>query len=396
MKNIITIIKKELARFFKDARLVITTLIFPGLMIFGIYSIMGDAMGNMLSGDPDYVPIVKVVNMPDSINTLVTINEIEVEIQDVTLDEVDNAKTAIVDKDVDLLIIFPLDFDNLVTEAMTSGGPAPEISMYFNSTKPESATVYYLFSALIEGYEMSLSNVITLNGDADQSYDLATDKDTLGMVLSMILPFLILSLLFSGCLAVTPESIAGEKERGTIATLLVTPIKRHELAIGKIVSLSILASLAAMSSFTGTILSLPKIIGMQGGDTADVISNFLVSDYLGIIFVIVSIVLFIVSFLAILSAYARSVKEANALAMPFMIMTLLVGILTMFGGGSSLNLALYLIPIYGPTQALVGIFSFATNWTHIALAGISSIFYATLCGLLLIRMFNSERVMFKR
>jgi ABC-type Na+ efflux pump permease subunit len=61
----------------------------------------------------------------------------------------------------------------------------------------------------------------------------------------MILPFLILSFLFSGCLAVTPESIAGEKERGTIATLLVTPIKRRELAIGKIISLSILATLAA-------------------------------------------------------------------------------------------------------------------------------------------------------
>ncbi|HOJ45239.1 MAG TPA: ABC transporter permease subunit [Bacilli bacterium] len=396
MKNIMTIIKKELARFFKDARLVITTLLFPGLMIFGIYSIMGDAMGNMLSGDPDYVPIVKVVNMPDSINALISANEIEVEIQDLTLAEIEQAKTSIIDKDTDLLLIFPLDFDSLVDEALNNGGLAPEISMYYNSTKPESSSVYYLFATLFDGYEMSLSNIITLNGDVEEAYDLASDQDTLGMVLSMILPFLILSLLFSGCLAVTPESIAGEKERGTIATLLVTPIKRHELAVGKIISLSILASLAALSSFTGTILSLPKIIGMQGGETADALSNFLITDYLAIIFVIVSIVLFIVSFLAILSAYARSVKEANALAMPFMIMTLLVGILTMFGGGSSLNLALYLIPIYGPTQALVGIFSFATDWTHIALAGISSIFYAALCGLLLIRMFNSERVMFKR
>jgi len=367
-----------------------------GLMIFGIYSIMGDAMGNMFTGDPDYVPIVKVVNMPESIDAIITINEIEAEIEEITLDQVASVKADIIAKDVDLLMVYPFDFDQLVADAITLGGPAPEISMFFNSTKPESSSVYMLFTALIEGYEMSLSNVINLNGDIDESYDLATDEDTLGMVLSMILPFLILSLLFSGCLAVTPESIAGEKERGTIATLLVTPIKRHELAIGKIISLSILASLAALSSFTGTILSLPKIIGMQGGDTTSALSNFLITDYLAVIFVIVSIVLLIVSFLAILSAYARSVKEANALAMPFMIVTLLIGILTMFGGASSTNLALYLIPIYGPTQTLVGIFSFATNWTHIAIAGISSIVYAALCGLLLIKMFDSERIMFKR
>lgn len=395
MKNILTIIKKELARFFKDARLVITTLIFPGLMIFGIYSIMGDAMSGIIDGDPDYQPIVKVVNMPTSINTIVTLNEIEAEIEMVELDNVDEIKQAIIDKDVDLLMVFPVDFDALVTAAVAGEGLAPEVSLFFNSTKPESTKIYYLFTALIDGYEVSLSNVISLNANVDVAYDLASDKDALGMVLSMILPFLILSLLFSGCLAVTPESIAGEKERGTIATLLVTPIKRHELAIGKIISLSILASLAALSSFTGTILSLPKIMGMQG-NTQDALGNFQVGDYLGVIFVIVSIVLLIVSFLAILSAYARSVKEANALAMPFMIVTLLIGILTMFGGGTSSNIWLYLIPIYGPTQSLVGIFSFATNWLHIAVAGASSFVYAVLFGFILIKMFNSERVMFKR
>ena len=41
-------------------------------------------------------------------------------------------------------------------------------------------------------------------------------------------------------MAVAPESIVGEKERGTIATLLVTPMKRSELAVGKVLSLSVI------------------------------------------------------------------------------------------------------------------------------------------------------------
>ncbi|MFQ7035420.1 MAG: ABC transporter permease subunit [Candidatus Borkfalkia sp.] len=53
-------------------------------------------------------------------------------------------------------------------------------------------------------------------------------------------------------MGIAPESIAGEKERGTIATLLVTPIKRSELVVGKVLSLSALSSLSAISSFIGT------------------------------------------------------------------------------------------------------------------------------------------------
>lgn len=67
-----------------------------------------------------------------------------------------------------------------------------------------------------------------------------------------------------------PESIAGEKERGTIATLLVTPMRRSSLALGKVFSLSIIALLAGCSSFIGTFAALPK---MMGGELTGVDSS---------------------------------------------------------------------------------------------------------------------------
>ncbi len=396
MKNILTIIKKELDRFFKDARLVLTTLILPGLMIFALYSLMGDAMSGLFEGEPGYVPIAKTVNLPDSISALVVNREIDIEFISIDEDDAAAAKTEIETKEVDLLMVFPLEFDDLVLAAQTLGDPAPTIEMFYNSTKPDSVQIFTTMNALIDAYETSISNVIALNADPDGSYDLASEKDMIGQVFSMMLPFLILSFLFSGCLAVTPESIAGEKERGTIATLLVTPIKRRELAIGKIIALSLLASLAALSSFVGTILSLPKIIGLQGPAAGAALGNFIFTDYIGIIFIIMAIVLLIVAFLAVLSAYARSVKEASALAMPFMIVTLLVGMLTMFDSGATGNLFLYMIPIYGPVQALVGIFSFAADWSHILISGLTSMAYAAVFAFVLVRMFQSERIMFKR
>ena len=66
--NIYTIFRKEMARFFKDKRLVLTTIILPGLMIFIMYTFMGNMMRNQFGVDADYVAKVYVKNLPESIS----------------------------------------------------------------------------------------------------------------------------------------------------------------------------------------------------------------------------------------------------------------------------------------------------------------------------------------
>ena len=65
MKTVLTIIKKEFARFFKDTRLWITALILPGLLIFALYSIMGTIMEDVEDKNKDYQPVVYVENLPE-------------------------------------------------------------------------------------------------------------------------------------------------------------------------------------------------------------------------------------------------------------------------------------------------------------------------------------------
>ena len=80
---------------------------------------------------------------------------------------------------------------------------------------------------MLDQYESALSNCFDINR-GQEGYDLADDRDLAGMTMASMMPLLILIFLFSGCMAVAPESIAGEKERGTIATILVTPIRRSD------------------------------------------------------------------------------------------------------------------------------------------------------------------------
>ena len=70
MNNIVTIIKKELARFFGDKRLVFTTVIMPGLLIFLMYSLMGEGMMKQLTTEEDYVAKGYAVNMPSELEPM--------------------------------------------------------------------------------------------------------------------------------------------------------------------------------------------------------------------------------------------------------------------------------------------------------------------------------------
>lgn len=213
-----------------------------------------------------------------------------------------------------------------------------------------------------------------------------------GKILSMIMPMLMFSLLASGCIAFAPEAIAGEKERGTLATVLITPIKRWQLALGKIISLACFATLSGLSSFIGLILSLPKIMdGAVSGETA---AFYSVGDYFMLLALIISVVLVIISAFSVVSAYAKSVKEASSLIAPLMIVIILLGLFSMFT--SSPAVGLFAIPLLGSGLAFSSIMSFTITPLGFILSILSNLIVAAALITLVSFMFKSERIMFNR
>lgn len=387
--NILTIIKKEFAKFFGDKRLVFTTLLLPGLMIFLMYSVMGDALKSFSSVDDSYVYKVFASNMPDSVTADMTAMDFEI----TDTKDIDTVKSDIMDKNADLLLVFPEDFDALVInyDAADASQTPPNVEIYYNATLTESANAYSLMLQYFDDYESELANRFDIN-NTDTTYNLASDKDVTGEIFSMMLPMLMLVFMFSGCMGIAPESIAGEKERGTIATLLATPIKRRELAIGKIISLSALALLSGMSSFIGTMLALPKLMGIEnGGMNASV---YTIADYALLLLVILSTILIFITLISVVSAFSKTVKEATTSVMPLMVIVMLIGITAMFGNGAAVNTAWYLVPIYNSVQCMIGIFSFTYDPLHIIVTIAANAAVSIVFMYILTRMFNSERVMF--
>lgn len=390
-RDMLTIIKKEFARFFGDKRMVFTTVLMPGLMIYILYTFMGKGMMKEFTTDDEYVASAYVQNMPEELSP--ALRELSVEWTELSESEAESAKAAVTDKEADMFMVFPADFSASVAKYEVSDGAAPNVAIYYNSTEPESIKLYSAIRGVLDVYERSMVNKFDVNA-GEEAYDLASEKDATGQMFAMVLPLLLMTLLFSGCTSIAPEAIAGEKERGTIATLLVTPMKRSALALGKIVSLSAIALLAGLSSFLGIMLSLPNMMGsLKSGMDASV---YVLSDYLLLLCVILSTVLVLVGLMSIISAYARNVKEANTANAPLMIVSMGVSLSTMFGGDGAKSLGVFCIPLYNSVQCMHGIFSFQYAPEQIVVTMVSNLVYAFLLTWVLTRLFNSEKVMFAK
>lgn len=386
MKNnaILTIFKKELARFFKDRRTLVALLL-PGILLYVIYSLMGGAMSEAFMPDEEYVPKICAVALPDSIKTIGEMSGLVID--DIDIVNADEYKETISDGDADLLLVFPENFD----ESIANSTDVPNIEIYYNSSSTNSAMAYQTMVAVLDAYESLMANKFDINL-GDGVYDLATEEDMTAMIFSMVMPMLLVMLLFSGCMAVAPESISGEKERGTIAALLVTPAKRSHIAIGKILALSILALISGASSTIGVVFSLPKLIGSSLTINGSVYSS---TDYLMLGVVILSTVLVLITIISIISAYAKTVKEASTYVTPLMIVSMLIGLTGMFGSTAQ-NPALYLIPIYNSVQSMIAVFSFEANIVNVLITVAANITVTAVGVFVLTRMFNSEKIMFNK
>ena len=380
MSKINTIIKKDLKRFFSDKRMLLS-LILPGLLIFFLYSVMGSFMKQTVTVNPNEEYSIVVVNKPKTSTNSVFSNYAPYNVKIIDNIEIEDAKLKIKNEELDLLIVFDKDFDEKISLYQK-----PNVSLFYNSISKNSSEMYNLFSTRLSSLSMKIDFIFLINSTGD-TYDLATKEDASLMMVTMIAPFLLVIFLFSGCMSIATEAIAGEKERGTIATLLVTPTKRRDIAIGKILALSITSLFSSFISFIGLMASLPKLMNLED---VSILSIYNIPTYLGILFIIIMTIIFFTVIMSLVSILAKSVKEASQYAMPVMIAVMALSMPSMLGSNLPDLIVLYFIPVLNTIQCLSGLFSMSVNYLGFVITIISNIVYISIGVYLLIKMFKSE------
>ena len=399
MKNgAFVIFRKEMARFLGDKRLFFTTVILPGLMIFLMYNVMGNSLSSMMKDTKDKAYETYVVNMSAVADA--ALNEGGFNVKEITENETESIKAKLKKKEADLLVVFPEDFDSILANYSASDSDVPFVEVYYNSAEMASSAAFSKITLVLDGVEQQVSNVFDINPDEENTmYDVATSEDTTGTILATILPMVLLMLIYSSCMAIAPESIAGEKERGTFAAMLLTPVPRGQIALGKVLALSVMALLGGVSSCVGTIFSMPALMGdmMEPGDGMSMsLSAYSAGDYVGLVLIILSTVILFITIISVLSAFAKSVKEAATLVLPVMLIVMFAGFSSMYSTEAKAEIYWYLIPIMNSVQSLIGIFARAANPVNIAVTVCVNVAISSVGMVVLRQMFNSEKIMFAK
>ena len=390
MREIFVIVKKELKRFFTDKRMIMS-LILPGVLIFVLYSVMGNFIGKAITPADDYEYVICVENESATLDGYLSALGFKYKKVNAPREE---AEKKLVDKEIDLYVSFSEDFDDAGADKA-----GKNVVIEYNSAKSESAKIYSaLQTVYMQNSVASVDYNYAINAGVDNP-DMATEDDVVKMMLTMFMPFILMVFLVTGSVSVASESIAGEKERGTIATLLVTPVKREYIALGKIIALTVTSLFSSLVSFVGIMASLPNLLQLERiGDVTSIDLNvYGASTFVGILGIILITVMMFTMIMSVLSTFAKSVKEATQFVTPAMIVVMLASATSMIGGGKAVtNPALYLIPIYNCAQCLTMLFSGEFYGLCYLFTILSDALFVVLGVVLLAKMFNNEKIMLNK
>lgn len=396
------ILSKELKRVFGDKKMVFSLFILPIILIAGIYGMMFFLVDKQKSSINEHVSEVFVQNMPDNFSELMS-KHTECNINVIPAGEsADTYKDKLLDGTYDLVVVFPENFYENFKNA-DAGSALPDIKTFYNPSENNSGEARTRFTeTYLEEYKQillkerfgSLDYAMVFSVDADNPDMIVQDKDkATGKILGSIIPYLITILIFAGAMGLGVDTIAGEKERGTIANLLISPIKRVDIIMGKIVSLAIVSVLSVavyVISFIGSAVVLSGMGGM--GEMVNGLSlNFTTVQIIQFVVLLLGLVLLYVGIIGFVSLLAKNVKEAQSFIMPVYIIVMFAGMITMYSG--DVTSGSYMIPVYNTSAAFKGIFERTITMNQYLTSTIITYVFAGVMVCLMAKAMNSEKIM---
>ena len=396
MSGIKQIFNKEMARIFKDKKMVFSVFLLPVLIMVVILSIVNGLASNMEDDIESHVAQVYIMNKPETLNDILDASGAKFKLKDIdSAKEMKQAKKEI----LDLIVEFPDNFRQEV-EDYREGSKIPQVKTYQNPSEDYSRAAADNMDAALEAYrqfllsqrvsDMEQLTVFQINSDNDEMY-IQDEEKASGKAIGTMLPYFITILLFAGAMGIGTDMIAGEKERGTMASLLVSPIKRSSIVLGKVFSLMTVSGISSLIYVIAMVICAPIMMGYMGG--LDKLSISL-SPQQGIMLgaMLVALSFLYSSIIALISVFAKSTKEASTYVMPAYMLVLIVGLFTMFTSGEP-SQTTYFIPFYNNALVLQGILSQEVTMFQYGVTLAETLAVGAILLGVIVKAFESEKVM---
>ncbi|MGF7003714.1 sodium transport system permease protein [Lachnospiraceae bacterium PFB1-21] len=403
MDGIKQIFGKELARIFRDKKMIFSTFILPVVLMVGLMTLVGNLAQGMMKDLEDHEPVVYMMDAPASFTSFLEMSEITYKEKVITDEaQLKKAKAEIKSGKADLIVEFPVDFEKAIADYQV-GDSLPQVKTYYNPSEEYSGVAYdQISNQALEGYrqallanrvgDVSTLTVFTVNSDNDEAI-IQDEEKASGKAAGMMLPYFITLLLFAGAMSIGTDMVAGEKERGTMASLLVSPLKRSSIALGKVFALMVISGISALIYVVTMVFFMPNFTGAAGGDMGSAIKLSLSPGQIGMLVALMITLSFLyASLIVFVSVFAKSVKEASSYVMPAYILILVLGMMTMFTTKAP-GIESFMIPVYNNTLAIQGVLSSTITMPQFLLTLGETIVIGAVFQFLIVKAFNSEKLM---
>src|SRR5271154_4178040 len=399
-RNIGIVYRKELTESLRDRRTLITMFIVP-LLLFPLLSVGFGSMIALIVGKAKQErPKVMIIGGADSPEVVAELRKLD-KVQVVELDA--NWKNEIVNKQVPAVVEIPAGFEKSMADqkdqTVTIYGYDGDLKSDLASKKISDFLKDYRDSVVKQ--RLSARNLpasVLKPFDVKQQNVAPPEKSGGALFFGGFIAYIVVFLCLNGGMHPAMDLTAGEKERGTMETILSSPISRAHLVLGKfLLVLTTALTTAALSmismgiSFTiaNSLRTTPIQAGEEGATLhigfAAALSVFIMAIPLAVLFS---------SVLITISTFAKSYKEAQSYIMPIIFLVIIPAIAAMLPG-VELTPKLALVPVLNVSLLCKELIIGTYHWNYIAIIFGSTCVYAAAALFIAIKMFQRESVLFR-
>ncbi|MGN0325083.1 MAG: ABC transporter permease subunit/CPBP intramembrane protease [Lachnospiraceae bacterium] len=274
------------------------------------------------------------------------------------------------------------------------------------ASETDSQTAASMLEDMLAEYRLSLREDKLIQAGLDpesvlypiafEYRDVSSNEETMGSYLGYIIPFLMITSILMGAMYPAIDTTAGEKERGTLETMLTLPVRNLEMIMSKFLATSTVAVAAALLN----LISM-GFLGIYMFETVQATSEVpLQFDLLSYLPAIAIMILCVVVFAMFASAvclcvciFAKSFKEAQNYTSPVMLVFMFAGMAGMIPS-ITLNGTTSLIPAVNIALLIADLFKLKFDMGMIAVVLLSNVAYSLLAVVLMTKLFHSEEILF--
>ena len=352
MKTILTVFRKELIDSLRDRRTLVAMVIVPLVLFPLLISISSSMMiSHAREAEEKKLRIGLVTG-----GGAAAFREMLAKRGDVRLVDnisVEHGKVLVRSDSLDVLLVLDPGFDEQV--ATLGAGKVALIHKTTNGSSIEKRRA----RDLLEEYEKTLRaerfEALSLDVAIIETIDvseqnLASTKERLAGELGGMLPYLIIIFCFTGSMYPAIDLAAGEKERGTLETLLTAPAGRLEILLGKFGVVVLTGIATALISLLGIYIGIRQSPEIPAEVLDAILGMLEVRSIVLLLSLLLPLTVFFASILLSLSIFAKSFKEAQSTITPLMILIIVPAFIGLMPG-MTLNAKTALIPILNVSLA---------------------------------------------